>query len=131
MADRSTNLPCKVDGCCKVSPLVALLAGQPTLLPSVDTAVRVSQNTDKAAAFACGFARVLEKLVLGTPTVGEAISAAQADLSDPDRAFKTKLDDEVAANIARVLGEFAGMAHLEVGMKLKPESAGFPFAGLA
>jgi len=121
----------QVDGCCKVAPLVALLAGEPALLPCVDTAVRVTQNTDKASAFACGFARVLEKLVLGTPTVSEAISAAQADLANPDRAFKTNLDDEVAANLARVVGEFSGMPHSEVGMKLKPESAGFPFAGLA
>ena len=120
-----------MDGCCKVPPLVALLAGQPALLPTVDTAVRVTQNTDKASAFACGFARVLEKLVLGTPTVSEAIAAAQADLANPDRVFKTTLDDDVAANLGRVVGEFAGMPHSEVGMKLKPESAGFPFAGLA
>eukprot|EP00439_Symbiodinium_sp_Y106_P017624 s2835_g2.t1 len=103
----------QVDGCCKVAPLVALLAGEPALLPCVDTAVRVTQNTDKASAFACGFARVLEKLVLGTPTVSEAISAAQADLANPDRAFKTNLDDEVAANLARVVGEFSGMPHSE------------------
>ena len=120
-----------MDGCCKVAPLVALLAGQPSLLPSVNTAVRVVQNTDKAAAFACGFARVLEKLVLGIPTVSEAILAAKTDLSDPDRAFKTKLDDEVAANLGRVMGEFADLTHAEVGVKLKPESVSFPFAGLS
>ena len=111
--------------------MVALLAGSPALLPSVDAAVRVTQNTDKAPAFACGFARVLEKLVLGTPTVKEAIAAAEADLAAPGRAFKTSLDEEVAANLSRVFGEFAGLQHAEVGMKLKPEAAQFPFAGLA
>ena len=125
------RLPAQVDGCCKVAPLVALLAGQPSLLPSVDLAIRVVQNTDKAAAFACGFARVLEKLVLGTPTIKEAISAAQADLSNPDRAFRTTLDDEVAISLGRVIGEFADQPQAEVGMKLKPESHPFPFIGLS
>ena len=56
----------QVDGVAKVAPVVALLAGQKELLPTVDMAVRVVQNTDKSAAFACGFARVLEKVILGS-----------------------------------------------------------------
>ena len=121
----------EVDGCCKVAPLVALLAGQPSLLASVDAAVRVVQNTDKAAAFACGFARVLEKLVLGTATVQEAVSAAQQDLTNPDRTFRTALDDEVAMALGRAIGEFADLSHAQVGLKLKPEAATFPFAGIS
>lgn len=116
---------------CKVAPVVALLAGDPNMLPTVDTAVRVVQNTDKAAAFACGFARVLEKLVLGTSSVKEAIASATKDLLDPDRSFKTALDEEVAQNLERVVGELSSLSHADAGMKLKPEAVAFPFAGLA
>ena len=63
----------QVDGVAKVAPVVALLAGQKELLATVDMAVRVVQNTDKSAAFACGFARVLEKVILGSK-VNEARS---------------------------------------------------------
>jgi len=101
------------------------------MLSTVDTAVRVVQNTDKASAFACGYARVLEKLVLGTPTVKEAVTAVLADLADPNRAFKTSLDEEVASNLSRAFGEFATLSHAEVGMKLKPEAVQFPFYGLS
>lgn len=101
------------------------------MLPTVDTAVRVVQNTDKAAAFACGFARVLEKLVLGTASVQEAIALATKELMDPERAFKTTLDDQVAKTLERVVGELAGLSHSDAGMKLKPEAVSFPFAGLA
>lgn len=121
----------QVDGVCKVAPVVALLAGDPNLLPTVDTAVRVVQNTDKAAAFACGFARVLEKLVLGTSSVKEAIASATKDLLDPDRSFKTALDEEVAQNLERVVGELSSLSHADAGMKLKPEAVAFPFAGLS
>ncbi|CAJ1348851.1 unnamed protein product, partial [Effrenium voratum] len=103
----------QVDGVCKVAPVAALLAGKESMLPSVDAAVRVVQNTDKAAAFACGFARVLEKLVLGAESVSDAIFAAQADLADPKRAFKTALDAEVSAHLGRVVGEFAELPILE------------------
>ena len=120
-----------MDGVCKVAPVVALLAGDPNMLPTVDMAVRVVQNTDKAAAFACGFARVLEKLVLGTPTVREAIASATKDLTDPGRSFKTNLDEEVAVTLGRVIGELADLSHSDVGVKLKPEAVAFPFAGLA
>lgn len=121
----------QVDGVCKVAPVVALFAGDPNMLPTVDTAVRVVQNTDKAAAFACGFARVLEKLVLGTASVQEAIALATKELMDPERAFKTTLDDQVAKTLERVVGELAGLSHSDAGMKLKPEAVSFPFAGLA
>ena len=114
-----------------MAPVVALLAGDPEMLPTVDTAVRVVQNTDKAAAFACGFARVLEKLVLGTPTVQEAIASATKDLMDPGRSFKTPLDEEVTKNLERVIGDLSSLSHADAGMKLKPEAVAFPFAGLA
>mmetsp|Transcript_42574 Transcript_42574/g.112738 ORF Transcript_42574/g.112738 Transcript_42574/m.112738 type:complete len:156 (-) Transcript_42574:120-587(-) len=121
----------QVDGCCKVAPLVALFAGSDHLLALVDRAVRVTQNTDEAAGFACGFARVLEKLILEkASSVADAVSQAEADLQDPGRSFKTLVDAEVAASLRR-LADFAGRAPGEVGMALKPEGAGFAFAGLS
>lgn len=122
----------QVDGCCKVAPVVALFAGHPDMLTTVDKVVRVTQNTDVASGFACGFARVLEKLVLGTASsLNEALCAAEAELLDAGRPVKMLVDADVAANLGRVMGEFSGLAHADVGMKLKPASSGFPFAGLA
>lgn len=71
----------QVDGCCKVPPLVALYAGDPNLLTMVEQAVRVTQNTDTAVAFACGFAQILENLMLGkAASVQEACELARAAL---------------------------------------------------
>lgn len=121
----------QIDGACKVAPLVALLAGSEELLPSVDKAVRVTQNTDTAVAYACGFARVLEKLVLGTASsVDEAISLARAELLDSKRAFQNPLDEKVADSLEHV-GRFTGETAADVGKALKPAESGFPFAGLS
>lgn len=121
----------QVDGCCKVAPLVALLAGHPDLLPSVNEAIRVTQNTDVAAAYACGFARVLEKLVLGTAsTIDEAIVQARAELTDDSRPFITPLDAQVAAELDRVF-QFSGKQHGDVAVALKPSNKAFAFAGAA
>lgn len=122
----------QVDGCCKVAPVVALLAGHPDLLATVEKAVRVTQNTNVAAGYACGFARVLEKLVLGVSTdVGSALKEAEKDMADPERSFKTPVDEDVLKHLSRVIGEFAPLSSAEVGMQLKPAGAAFPFAGLA
>lgn len=109
----------QVDGCCKVPPLVALYAGNPALLPTVDRAVRVTQNTDTAAAFACGFARVLEPLVLGTATsVKEACDQARDALRDPSRSFVTSKDHEVVAALGLV-EELASVSTADVGAKVQ------------
>ena len=121
----------QVDGCCKVAPLAALYAGTEHLLPLVDRAVRVTQNTDVAAGFACAFARVLEKLILGqAASVADAVVQATADLQDPGRSFKTPADEEVSAGLHRLV-DFAGQTPSDVGKALKPEGAGFAFAGLS
>ncbi|CAE8595463.1 unnamed protein product [Polarella glacialis] len=122
----------QVDGCCKVAPLVALLAGRSEMLQTVDQAVRVTQNTDAAAGYACGFARLLEKLVLGSAgSLVEALPLVGKELLDPARAFQSPMDAEVAANLGRVLGELEGLSPAEAGLKLKPEASSFAAAGLA
>merc|ERR1712125_86653 len=108
-----------VDGCCKVAPLVALYAGTADLLPMVEQAVRVTQNTNTAVAFACGFARILESLMLGsTSSVGEACAEARSALRDPSRRFSTALDDQVEAAL-RFVEEFATVPPSELGGKLQ------------
>jgi len=114
----------QADGCCKVAPLVALYAGAPDLLPLVDKAVRVTQNTDIAAGFACAFARVLEKLVLGAVSTDEAVLKTVSELQDPDRSFKTPADATVVDNISKIFEEFSGKSPSAVGVILagkKPE----------
>lgn len=40
--------------------VVALMAGQPDMLPTIANIIRVTQNTDQAVAFGLGAARILE-----------------------------------------------------------------------
>jgi ADP-ribosylglycohydrolase len=102
-SNQSGSDDAQVDGCCKVPPLVALYAGTPELLPKVQQAVRVTQNTDTAVAFACGYARVLESIVLGTAgSVAEACSQAQSALLDPSRGFVTPSDTDVASALSNI-----------------------------
>jgi len=115
----------QVDGCCKVPPLVALYAGDARLLPTVDQAVRVTQNTDKAASFACGFARILEALVLEkASTVKEACDQTRAALRDESRAFVTPKDVEVDAALG-MIEDLAGVPTSSVGAKVQ-ETLGLP-----
>jgi len=109
----------QVDGCCKVPPLVALYAGDPLLLPTVERVIRVTQNTDTAVAFACGLARVLESLVLGrAASVAEACLQACAALRDPTREFSTPQDEYVAVALGS-LEELAAVPPSEVGLHVK------------
>lgn len=61
------------------APLVAGWAGTPGLVPIVQAATRVTQNTDAAAAWAAVGAAVLERVVLGeAPSV--AVRAVVTEL---------------------------------------------------
>lgn len=113
----------QIDGCCKVPPLVALYAGDPALLPTVDRAVRVTQNTDTAASFACGFARILESLVLGKATsVKDACDQARAALRDTSRSFVSPMDADVEAALGLV-DSLANVSTSDVGVKVQESLA--------
>lgn len=43
-------------------PVVALLAGHPEMLQAVQTAIKVTQNAEKAVAFGSAAARIMEKV---------------------------------------------------------------------
>ena len=45
-----------------------------------------------------------------------ALQAAAADMKQADRGFKTAMDEEVANNLGKVVGEFAGcLGKFEIG----------------
>jgi len=109
----------QVDGCCKVPPLVALYAGDAALLPTVERAVRVTQDTDEAVAYACAFARILESLVTGAAaTVAEACEQAKVALSDPARTFSTAMDEEVKVAL-ELASKLADVPRKDVGAKVQ------------
>jgi ADP-ribosylglycohydrolase len=112
-------------------PVVALLAGRPEMLERCVDAVRVIQNTDRAVAFGLAAARILEAILLGalkltfltrirltvacldlTPsnlvdgtgaTPPDAITATIAVLLDPDRAFASQYDADLAGGLQRAM----------------------------
>jgi len=107
-----------IDGVCKVPPLVALFAGDPCLLPAVARAVRVTQNADTAVAFSCGFARILENMVLGRAgSVQEACQQTREVLRDPEREFPLEKDADVEAALALV-EDMATIPMPDVGSKM-------------
>ncbi|MFW6215131.1 MAG: ADP-ribosylglycohydrolase family protein [Alkalispirochaetaceae bacterium] len=75
----------------KVAPIVALYAGSEELLERLETAVRATNNSDLAVAYATGLARALEGIVLGTAV--EALGNPGPDTPvDPD-ALVTYLEE--------------------------------------
>eukprot|EP00747_Dinoflagellata_sp_TGD_P075873 gnl/TRDRNA2_/TRDRNA2_158914_c1_seq1.p1 gnl/TRDRNA2_/TRDRNA2_158914_c1~~gnl/TRDRNA2_/TRDRNA2_158914_c1_seq1.p1 ORF type:complete len:288 (+),score=41.10 gnl/TRDRNA2_/TRDRNA2_158914_c1_seq1:89-865(+) len=109
----------QADCMCKVPPLVALYGGTPALLPTVEKAVRVIQNTDLAVGYACGFARILESLMLGrASSVPEACDQSRAALQDPARAFPTPKDEDVVTALGNVQA-LASVAPSDVASKVQ------------
>lgn len=100
----------------RLPPLVALLAGDPQLLPAVADMVRVTQNTDNAVAFACAAARILEIAILGAAPA-EAVERAVAALRDPKRVFPLERDGAVADALDAALA-LAGTTHADAVAQL-------------
>ncbi len=65
--------------------VVALLAGDPSMLPTAANIIRVTQNDDRAVGFGLGAARILEQVVLnGTPGL-DAVKSAITAMQSPTR----------------------------------------------
>ena len=80
--------------------VVALMAGHPKMLETCGTIIRVTQNTEKAVAYGTAYARIMEKIVLGSATSGlDAVQAAIKELEDPSRCCKTLYDAELARGL--------------------------------
>mmetsp|Transcript_16468 Transcript_16468/g.28234 ORF Transcript_16468/g.28234 Transcript_16468/m.28234 type:complete len:380 (+) Transcript_16468:2-1141(+) len=75
----------------KAPMVVALLAGRPTLMAQMETAVRVQQNNEAALAAGLAGAALLEKVVLGH-SVAEAVAWAMSADSGMSEAMKKQLE---------------------------------------
>lgn len=79
----------------RLPPLVAAFAGDANLLPAVERMVRVTQDSDLAAAWGTAAARVLEAVILGAQPA-DAVRGAIGQLRDPGRAHPGALDAQIA-----------------------------------
>lgn len=100
-------------------PVVARFAGADELLDHVAAVVRVTQNTDRAVAFALAAARILEHAILhGGDPIGSSDGAADADpalrahgavsaavlaMRQPDRVHPTVHDGTLADRLEALL----------------------------
>lgn len=90
--------------------VTALLAGNTTaLLDALEPVIRVTQNTDGAAAFGCAAARLLEKLIVTDATIAEAVAGTIADLRSPARAHPFSEDAALADDLAAALAAAASV----------------------
>ncbi|XP_038055516.1 crystallin J1A-like [Patiria miniata] len=85
-----------MDGVCKISPLVALYAGDPKLMEYVETVVRITQNNDIAVRFALAGAKLVEDYVLNGPNpqaVDKMMSSVDSEAKDAiQEVLKTKTE---------------------------------------
>jgi len=108
----------------KIVSVVALYAGKPEMLSRADEAIRVTQNTDKAAAMGLAGARILEQLILGV-SPKDAIARTLEHLRDKDRLHPNPQDGIVADKIGEAL-QLVDKSHFEA-VKAIGLSCSFPF----
>jgi hypothetical protein len=96
----------QADAIAHMVAVVALYAGNTSeMLAQVDTVIRVTQNTDDAAAFGNGAARILEYVLLYNMTGFDAVAAAAADMMSPTRAQPYPEDAALATGLLAMLAE--------------------------
>ena len=100
----------------RLPPLVAAFAGDARLLPAVESMVRVTQDSDVAAAWGMAAARVLEAVILGA-TPADAVGIAIRQLRDPARAHPGAMDAQVADAMDAAVS-LEGVSHAEAVSKL-------------
>eukprot|EP00049_Salpingoeca_infusionum_P027835 m.34581 g.34581 ORF g.34581 m.34581 type:complete len:359 (-) comp9780_c0_seq2:399-1475(-) len=88
-------------------PVIALYAGHPDMLSHVQTVTRITQNTDKAVAFASAAARILEKVVVNGTSGYDAVHTTIAELYDSNRSFPTTYDSELALGLQKVMAQLS------------------------
>lgn len=86
-------------------PVVALWAGRNTtaMLAAADSVIRVTQNTDKGAAFGLASARLLEYVVAYNLSGAALLTQVIADLRDPARASPYDADSALADGLQNAL----------------------------
>lgn len=64
----------------KMVPVVCKFAGAPDLKEKVTTAIKTHQNNAMAVKFGIASARILEAILLGATSIGEALETVEANL---------------------------------------------------
>ena len=101
--------------------VTALLAGNTSLLlATLEPVIRVTQDTQDAAAFGCAAARLLEKVLTQNISAREAVAATAADLADPNRVHPFPQDAALSSSLlnaaaAAAAGEKASAFILRTG----------------
>jgi ADP-ribosylglycohydrolase len=90
-------------------PVVALLGGRNTsaMLAAADSVIRVSQNTDKGAAFGLAAARVLEYVIAYNMSGAALLTQVISDLRDPARASPYSEDSALADGLQNALDKLS------------------------
>jgi ADP-ribosylglycohydrolase len=85
---------------------VALYGGNTTaVLQAADALIRVTQNTDDAAAFGLASARIFERILVLNMSGYDAVAAAIADLQDPGRLLPYAEDAALAEGLVKMLAQ--------------------------
>jgi len=88
--------------------VTALHAGNTAnLLAEIDKITRVTQNVDRAVAYAQAAARILEKILTTNITAYDAVFTTVTDLRSPTRIHPNAADAELADKLAKVLTELS------------------------
>ena len=111
----------QADGAAHQVAVTALLAGNTSLLlDTLEPVIRVTQDTQEAAAFGCAAARLLEKVLTLNVTGAQAVQLTAADLQDAARVHPFPQDGAMAAALlaagaAAAAGEDASAFILRTG----------------
>ena len=108
-------------------PVVALLAGKNTsaMLAAADAVIRVTQNTDRGAAFGLAASRVLEYVIAYNASGAQLLSLVIADLRSAARASPYSEDAALADGLQDALDNLA-MSNFDYVQKVG-QSCDWPF----
>lgn len=111
----------------KIVPVVCKFAGAPDLKEKVTMAIKTHQNNAMAVKFGLASARILEAVVLGAPSLGEALETVESNLVQDLGAAEAKEVQEAFgkakafAATEKTLSEILGDLSHEI-MKDQPDS---------
>jgi len=112
----------QIDCAVKMPPIVALYGGTEELLDRVEQVIRITQNSEEAVGYGMATARILEKVILGTHTVSEAVQDCLKTLRDPQRRHPNDIDADVATKLQQAW-DLRDTPHKEVAALLGPSCA--------
>lgn len=115
------------DALAHMIPVVAMYAGNTTaMLAAADTVIRVTQNTDDAAAFGLAGARILEKVLIYNITGLEAVQATIVDLLNPQRSNPYPEDAALSQGLSAALAALS-TSNLDYCLQIG-QSCDYPFS---